>query len=487
MPFEVVAWTPGNNCFENTDDINVSLSFSHTPDEVMIERSFYITEDGIKLNGKIILDDKHLYFTPFSPFEKNKDYIINLETEACNEHGLNLEKKFEGYFTTKPHGEYPVIVSVKPANEERLLEKRQHIYIDFSESAAINSCVNYILFSPSMSGSWRLENDNKTAVFTPKEAWKSNETYKMTITNEFQSMTGRHLRNNLVHRFHTNTDTTAPYLLNVSAITENDDVAFELTEYDITTEGASGIVAENVLWENGYRMKFNFSEPIDIARFKSITVIEPSPKFKIDTPPPYSDSIIISFIENPVWGSRFTMTAGAGNRDAAGNESRDVKVFKIFANGVHSKPPSFAGFTLFKEETSAPDSVKKIGSYTADKLFRTFEINSNDFPYDQTVSVYIELYFNTADNARINLFSIMDLFRVESTNTALNFTPLVSIGEDFICVDDTPDFNGLCRIEIKGLLKNTARGGIVSFYISPGLMDSYSNVNQEAMSIQLLK
>ncbi|MDR2659900.1 MAG: Ig-like domain-containing protein [Spirochaetaceae bacterium] len=484
-PFEVCAWGPGSGYFENIDDINISVLFSHTPDKVIVERAFSVTEDGVSLNGKIVWDDKRLYFIPFSPFERNKDYSINLETEACDERGVNLEKRFEARFTTRPYGERPIVISVKPEDESVLLERRQQIEINFSEAVDINSCLNDISFSPSMSGSWRLEDSNKTAVFTPKELWKNNETYKMTISNKFQSMAGRQLGSNFIRRFRANEDVEAPVLLSAAALNVDEEIVFELAEYDAGSEKINGIVMENASWENGYRVNLRFSEPVDISKLKNVFLIEPSVKFKIDTPPPYSGSIIISFNENPAWGSRFTMILGPGVKDAADNESRYTKVFKVFVNGIHSKPPSFAGFTLFKQEDN--DSVKKINSYTANELFNTIEINNEDFPYDMSVESYIELYFETADSAKINLFSIMDLFRIESTNSALSFTPLFAAGADFVCDDDTEEFGGLYRVEIRGLLKNTTRGGIISFYIAPGLTDSYSNVNQEAMSIQLLK
>jgi hypothetical protein len=306
----------------------------------------------------------------------------------------------------------------------------------------------------------------------------------MTISSKLQNTSGRQMGKNFVSRFYTNDDDTAPGLVSASAVDKDGNFVFELVEYAASAGKTGGMITENQLWENGYSIKLFFSEPVDTAKLKTILSIEPAPKFTIDAPPPYSALAIISFDENPDWKSRFTLILGAGIRDAAGNESSETKVFKIFLNGPHSKPPVFAGFTLFKESVGNPE---KIASYTPANLFETLIINSDDFPYGKSVSAYLELYFETAGDAWIDVFSVMDLFRVESTNTALAFTPLLAVVSNFACEDNTQEFSGFSRMEIKGSLINYQRGGIVSFYIAPGLKDSFSNVNNEAMSIQLLK
>jgi hypothetical protein len=482
MPFSVEAWSPGEGYIENIDSISISILFSHQPDISAVERAFSVTEDGLNLDGKFSWDGKRMYFVPFAPFEKNRDYTVAIEAEACDERGVNLEKNFQGLFTTKPYGGRPVVISVNPIDETLLSERRQEVRIEFSEMIDVSSCVNDISFSPSAGGSWSLE--GKTAVFTPKEPWKSGETYKMTISNKLQSSNGRQMGKNFISRFYTSDDDAAPSLTSASAVDKDGCFVFELAAYDAGTGKNGSMISENPLWENGYSVKLSFSEPVDTAKLKSVLSIEGAPKFTINAPPPYSSEAIISFDENPDWKSRFTITINTGLRDAAGNESSETKTFKILVNGPRSKPPVFAGFTLFKEGGGNPE---KIVSHTPADLFRTLEIPPADFPHETTVSAYIELYFETAANASINIFSIMDLFRVEATNNALSFTPLFAALSNFVCVDDTEEFSGLSRVEIKGLLKNSPRGGIVNFYIAPGLKDSYSNVNSEAMSVQLLK
>jgi hypothetical protein len=486
-PFEVTAWSPGDGCFENAGAITVSLLFSHKPDRISVERSFSVTEDGGTVKGELRWDDKRLFFIPLAPFAPNKDYAVNLEAEACSENGVNIDKKFEGRFTTRPYGERPVVLAVYPADEDLLSEIRQQIRIEFSEAIDINSCVNDISFSPSMSGSWNLSNDNRTALFTPKDLWKDNELYKMTISKNFASISGRLMGSDYISRFRPCDDTEPPVLLGAAAIDKDGAIVFELMEHDGSTGNNGGVITENASWENGYRINLRFSEPVSIDKFNSVFLIEPYLKFTIEPLPAYFDSITVSFNENPAWGSRFAAVIGSGNKDTAGNESRETKVFRVLVNGIRSKPPVFAGLSLFKQDAGVPAGTEKIASYNKNSLFSTLAIDDSDFPYETSVTAYIELYFETADDALINLFSVMDLFRVETTNTALVFTPLLAVDKDFICTDNTAEFDGLCRIEIKGTLKNSARSGIVSFYIAPGLTDSYSNINQEAMSIQLLK
>ena len=100
---------------------------------------------------------------------------------------------------------------------------------------------------------------------------------------------------------------------------------------------------------------------------------------------------------------------------------------------------------------------------------------------------WIELYFDTALDTGIDPFSVMDLFRLESTNYSLLFSPQSIITDHFSRADPVGGWEHLERIEIRGFLTNTVQSGIVTFRIPAGLRDNLGNRSSEDFRISLLK
>jgi hypothetical protein len=189
----------------------------------------------------------------------------------------------------------------------------------------------------------------------------------------------------------------------------------------------------------------------------------------------------------PVYGSHFTISVGSGIKDESGNESDGIKLFRIYANGQYSKPPSLLGIRM----PMAPANVNSAGElpivYTPSSLFDDIPITEepDHYPYEAPVSTCIDLYFDTA--SALNLFSLMDKFRVEATNSAMSFSPQSVRDSNFTWAAAEDAWAQAYRVEIRGNLTNTVNSGVVTFMAASELSDVLGNTSESIFRIPLLK
>jgi hypothetical protein len=482
-PFEVEAWTPGTGFHTPAEKVEISLLLSHESDRVKVEEAFSLAEDGKSVKGLFIWQGRRLYFKPASPLEQNRDYLVSLGTGAQDTRGLSLERKFEVSFTTRLQNIRPKVLLTEPVYDGIISNPRDMVKVLFTEEGSINSCINNISFSPSVNGSWHLEEEGKLACFIPLEPWKTGLQYKLTISESFQSASGCTMGEEFLSRFSIaiDNDDTRPINTTAWALNSEGDPQ-ELAPLDIYNPDTGFLE-----WESFTKLILEFSEPIDVGSVNTHLTIEPQASLILETPPGFSNTAVFSFAENPPWNKDFLFLLSPGIKDKAGNESLDEKIFRMRTNGPLSKPPSLVGIRLPMAPGNISDPEPLI--YSMGDIFSDFPMNIGDgrYPYAKAVSTWIELYFDTASEIEVDPFSLMELFRVESTNNAVSFSPRNIKNTDYALPGAVPGWENYCRIEIEGLMTNTINSGVVSFYIWPGLKDKRGNKSPEAYRISLLK
>jgi hypothetical protein len=198
-------------------------------------------------------------------------------------------------------------------------------------------------------------------------------------------------------------------------------------------------------------------------------------------------SAVFRFNEYPLWGSSFLFRLGPGVRNRAGNESKDEYFFRIKTAGPLSKPPSLVGLRLPMSPGNNDDH--RALSYSLMDSFNDLpiKIGEGQYPYNERILSWIELYFETAPGTGLDLFSLMDLFRVEATNQALTFLPKNIKTKDFNMTLASEGWESFTRVQIDGILVNSVHTGSVSFRIPPGLKDQRGNKSAVDFRISLLK
>jgi hypothetical protein len=132
---------------------------------------------------------------------------------------------------------------------------------------------------------------------------------------------------------------------------------------------------------------------------------------------------------------------------------------------------------------------QELRDYSEETLFYDLPIIAGEgrYPYGERTPAWIELYIDAAPGAEADLFSVMDLFRVETTNSVFSFSPQSIETENFSLPDPRPGWESYQRLEIRGFLTNTINAGVVSFCLDPGLADTLGNRNERSFRISLLK
>jgi len=495
--FEVSDWSPGNGYHDPALIRDIALDFSLEPDRNSAERAFSLSEDDRSIAGHFSWQSNRMIFTPAAPLAANKDYKIILKTDAQDERGLSLERQFEAVFTTRNGGGRPALLASVPEDGGILQAERGRVELLFSGPLDRNSLQN-LSFSPSISGVWSISGESSgessmgenqcRAVFTPSENWLNGRSYRLNISADVQS--AEELESGRAYTLHfvAGTDHDPPELISASALDESGADALILAVAGETAEENSG-------WERNYRLCFVFSEPVDTASVSSALTCEPSLDMILETPPGHSDTVVYRFRDAPAYNSSFTVSLRRAVRDRAGNtlETKGTTeanlIYYIRADGEHSMPPVLRGLRFPKVPGSSSDLI----TFTPERLFADFPVESENYAYKTGIDTWIELYFETAPNASVDLLSLMDRFKFSATNEALSFSPRLMIsphvmnGSSFSIGDPASGWEDFYRVEIRGVLTNQINTGMVTVEVGAGLRDSLGNKSAGAMRFLLLK
>ena len=480
-PFEVISWTPGGGYHSEPEKIAVSLVFSHEPDRASVEKYFSLTGNGNRVRGTFSWEGRKLKFTFLAPPEKNTDYVITVSADAHDTEGLSMDAAFTGEFTTRAGEVRPALVSYFPSMYADVSDPAMEVKLEFSIPVPLNALYDYVSFTPSMQGLWRPEDGGKTAIFTPAEPWAQNSRYEIRFSTSLTDNNGMNIGGDFFSVFTTGIDREKPYLLYARRISKDGEI-FQL-ESDRGYAEAAEFPVENEGWEKDDRLSLVFSKPVDSVSVKNYLSADDAPALVMETPPGYGTEFIFRFDGIPAYESRFTFRIKPGVKDSNGNESKDEYIYRIFADGKFSKPPELIGFRMPLTSGSEKDLV----CLGKDSFLEKVPISENNFPSGNNVRIWFDLYFSTAQGAEIDLFSLMDLFRIETSNNVLNFSPNQIKTGGFSVSDPQPGWEDFIRIEIAGTLTNTTNYGLVYFQIAAGLKDSLGNKNENLLRITFIK
>jgi len=484
--FEVLSWTPGEGYFPEPEKITVSMEFSRDPDRDSVERRFSLTADSGHVKGEFLWEGRKMTFSPLMPFEKNIDYNLKLSADARDTKGLSMDLPFEKNFTTRAGIERPALVSCYPAMYAEINDPKTEVQLEFSTPVTLNTLYENISFNPSMKGIWRTDKNGKLAIFTPAEPWTLNRRYEIRFSTSLTDNKGMNTGNNFTSVFTVVSDSDVPELLYAGRITK-DNVIIPLDPDTGIYVSASEPLIESHGWEKDDRLFLAFSKPVDSLSVKNCLNVEDASSLVMETSNGYKTEFIFYFETAPVYESRFTFKLKAGVKDNSGNESRKEYIYRIFANGKFSKPPALAGIRM----PMAPGNSKEMELvfFEINSIFKMIPIKdgSDNYPSGEKINTWIELYFATAEGASIDKYSLMELFRIETSNNVLSFSPRFVRTNDFSAPDPHEGCENFERLEIMGTLVNSTNFGIISFQITSGLKDSLGNKNEKTLRISVIK
>jgi hypothetical protein len=484
-PFEVASWRPGPGILAEAERADIRLTFTHPPYRPSVEQAFTLREDGVERHGRFLWQDSSMTFLPDIPLRVNRDYEINVDAQARTENGLSLDARFEGIFSTRQGGKRPALIASEPQDGELIRDLWLPLRLSFSAPVDILSCVNEISISPAVKGLWRVEAGGKSALWLPAEPWKRGERYKLTVSPFFESALGETAGKEAVLRWTAGSaGKTPPRLLCAAAFHEGKEL-FELQPCAAASSSPAVPLIENTRWEHAYQLRLRWDKEIALSSLSRGFSVEPPLKFTIEPAWGDADTAVIRFEERAQWDARYLFKLDGAIGDAQGNQSGALTLFRIRANGPSSRPPELAGIRLPVNPAASPGS-RQYETFTKEDLYAYMTLRREDFPFEQEVETWFELYFDTADGAEIDLFSLRERLRIDATNNALHFSQKTIVASGFTEAAGAPQFAGKTRVEVRGTLRNGAPSGVITFRIGEGLQDSYANSNPAAMKLALL-
>jgi len=481
--FEVVSWTPGDGYHSEPENIIVSLNFSDNPHRVSVERNFSLTGNGNRVRGTFLWEGNRFTFLPLTPFEKNTNYTLSLTADARDTKGLSMDESFNRDFTTREKSEQPFLILCLPSLYAEIEDLRTQIHLEFSLPISLYSLYENITFSPPMTGLWTFEDDGKLAIFTPSDTWIQNTRYEIRISSSLTDNYGNNLRNEFTSVFTTRVSVDLPNFLNAYRVTKNNENILLMSDkgYSSVTEQP----VENDGWEKDDKLLLVFSKPVDSLTVKNNISAENGQNLIMETSYGFYTEIVFKFEKTPVYKSRFTFKLKPGIKDSAGNETKNESIFKIFADGKYSKPPELAGIRIPLSPKNNADC--KPVFYSIDSLYKEINIADDNYPSGESVNSWIELYFSTAENASIDIFSVMELFRIDTSNNVINFLLRHVKTNNFKFAEPQAGYENYQRVEITGNLVNSTNSGIINFHIASGLKDTLGNQNEKSFIISVIK
>jgi hypothetical protein len=479
-PFEVTHWSPGEG-YHDAASLTVSAFFSHGPDRASVERYFSLTADGNRVPGSFRWEGNRVFFLPNAPPEANRNYVLSIGEGARDTEGLSMDRKFEAAFTTRPAGSRPEITGVDPPAGGILTGLRTPLRIFFAGPVPLSSVQDHVSLNPAAGGSWSSGDGDKTWEFTPSEGWAPGQRYEIKVSASLAGPTGLSMGKEFFSTFTTGPTGEKPRLLAAFRLDGEDGEPLE--------EETAENFTENSGWEKDSRLKLVFSAPVDLVSLTGRLVTEGGPSPVLETGGLFSSEAVFRFNEEPAWQSRFLIRLQAGVLDGEGIESVDEHLYRVYVNGKHSVPPRLRGIRLPMAPGRSPPEAQEPVDYSIDSLFANLPLESGGdrFPFSVEVPLWIELYFDTAGDAKVTPLSVMALFRVETTNNVLSFSPRSVETENFTLAEPRAGWETCDRVEIRGLLTNTVNSGTVSFIVGAGLEDNLGNRSGELFRISLLK
>ena len=483
-PFEVSNWSPGGGYHENPQAIEIFVSFSHEPDRSSVEKYFSVTADAETVRGNFLWKGRTLYFLPLVPFEADKDYFVKISAAASNTKGLSMDREFTAGFSTRANNARPRIISFYPETEG-IMDRNYGVFqIIFSCPVSVNSLRGNASFSPSISGAWHLEENGLTAVFTPSELWPQGRRFELRLSDFLSGNNGINMGKDFISIFTVGAEREPPYLNSAWKVSDNGDQK----EIDNVLLGE---FTENSGWEKNDKLKLIFSTEVDLLSVSSAITAENTSTLILEIPSVetvFSQEAVFRFEKAPAFESRFLFRLKGGVRDIYGNESKEEYAFRIYADGENSKPPSLAGIRIpMSPNGDLDDDDPRLMAYGPAQLFADLPIEDEYYPYYTETAAWIECYFDCAPGVGIDLFSLMEKFRVETSNNALTFTPMIVKNSNFTISDPHPAWGHFQRVEIAGMLTNNVSAGVVHFVVNQGLSDSKGNLSEKQFRISLLK
>lgn len=481
--FMIESWSPGIGYSGDGTDAVVSVTFSTEADRSVAENAFSLTEDGSEVRGSFSWDSLTMRFLPYAPLRPNREYRIFVDGKARGLDGHSLDVAADFKFNTRDSGSESAnrtrVSAFEPQDGAVITQARQAIAVSFTGPVEAADCRDHIAVIPAIAGAWSLEGSpiGTVALFQPIVDWDFGVEYRVEVPADMVDAQRRRFGKDASVRFTRGADTDSPRLVCLEIIDADESIVAVL-------ENAASFCG----LERSHRIRLRFSEPVVLSSLDGLISSGPPIDFERETTGRCSASVVYRLPARLKWGESFEFRLEEGARDRENNVGKESGAYRLTFDGPSSRPPRFVGMRMPLAPGAVDKADRLLTTYSAEDAFTGLAVAPGSERYDIGVPTasMVELYFETATGAAIDPVSVMENFRVESTNGALSFSPRrVSLG-NFLYAPHEP-WSCYRRIQIEGVLTNNAEAGLVTFVLDDGFKDSKGNIVAAAIRLPLVK
>jgi hypothetical protein len=415
---------------------------------------------------------------------------MSLSSAVRDSRGFSLDHSFSTTFATKAEAKPIRLLSTVPDDGGFLSEDRQELRLTFSAALKPEEIQGSCVLSPAVPGVWRLDASGCVLSFQVRDSWPPGMEYTLRVSELYRDEDGP-------ISFKVGDDSRAPALVEAWEV---DRGGARLRSLLLGVDGGGveagsdggrdrgGEAGVNRQWERDHGLELVFSEEVEGSQVLGLCAVEPSAALILEGDGSWSTSVRLRFADAPEYGSDCILRIAPGVWDRSGNESVDPISVRFVFDGPNSKPPALFGIRLPRAPGAGPGLQMPL-AISLDRPFAdlVLEAGAGRYPYGVGVPTWIELYFDLAPGAEVDLFSLMERFGLSASNDALYFSPRRFRSSAFAWADAHPGWETCFRVQVDGLLTNHTESGMVYLDIRRGLKDTLGNVDGEALRFPLVK
>lgn len=448
----------------------IVVEFTLPPDLASLEDGLSVTEDGIKIEGKITISGKKAEFTPVYGIKDNYDYVVRIEAGTEDGQGHSLMDTFVYEYSTRTEKapftvDFPVPEktftenSLETATGEKIIGGEIHllnevssIQLEFSAPVDKKSLETGLTVTPSFEYFLEYEKNDCLVRLVPKKQLEINQRYVVQLKNSVMDTKRNVLEKDMGWSFFYKLDEIPPEItFKHAATTEN--ILFE--ENSITE-----IVGDTLELGLEDWIILDFSEKLDLDAADSLIFLESldigviSPSLEIIKDYKNGNRLALrphwSGNSGDFWGSNWQLVVKAGLEDEAGNKTTEEKVLFLSHNLEFQRPLEFLGALLVDTEKQSGFKA----CFSPQHPFLSMALDPQFYPNrseELPSKVELHLFFSLSEKAgALNDFSLMENISLSASNDCCELTVKKLLGQDFSqgCKNQFQEF--LAELELNG-------------------------------------
>ncbi len=452
----------------------IVVEFTLPPDLSSLEDGLSVTEDGIKIEGKITISGKKAEFTPLYGIKDNYDYVVRIEAGTEDWQGHSLMDTFVYEYSTRTEKAPFTVDFLVPESlrqegftenpletapgknmiggEIHVLDEVSTIQLEFSASVEKKSLETGLTITPAFEYFLEYEKNDCLVRLVPKKQLEINQRYVVQLKNSVMDTKRNVLEKDMGWSFFYKLDEIPPEITFKHA-TSTENILFE--ENSITE-----IVGDTLELGLEDWIILDFSEKLDLDAAASLISLESldmgviSPSMEIIKDYKNGNRLVL----RPQWsgnsgdfcGSHWQLVVKTGLEDEAGNKTEVEKVLFLSYTLESQRPLEFLGALLVDTEKQSGFKA----CFSPQHPFLSMALDPQFYPNrseELPSKVELHLFFSLSEKADVlNDFSLMENLSLSASNDCCELTVKKLLGQDSSqeCNNQFQEF--LAELELNG-------------------------------------